>query len=189
MYQPSHFIETDRDVLQALIRSHPLGLLISATPLGPVADPVPFLLSAGEDGAIALRAHLARANPHWKILRQSRFDGSGGIQCFESYITPSWYETKRETGKVVPTWNYVTVQARGTVRVFEIPEWLLSQITELTATHEATRDKPWQVSDTPAGYIELQMKGIVGLRDRGHLRFPENGKSAKIGRSRIVRGG
>ena len=164
MYQPPHFTETNRDVLQALIRAHPLGLLISGTPAGPVADPLPFLISIGEDGAVRLRAHLARANPHWKILRDNPdstvlvvFQGS------ESYITPSWYETKRETGKVVPTWNYVTVQARGTARVFEDSQWLLTQITELTATHEAARDEPWQVSDTPAGYIESQMKGIVGL--------------------------
>ncbi|RFC64865.1 MULTISPECIES: FMN-binding negative transcriptional regulator [Mesorhizobium] len=164
MYQPPHFIETNSDVLQALVRAHPLGLMISATPSGPVADPLPFLISVGDDGAIRLRAHLARANPHWKILRDNPdstvlvvFQGS------ESYITPSWYETKRETGKVVPTWNYVTVQARGIAQVFEDSSWLLNQITELTATHEATREAPWQVHDAPAGYIESQMKGIVGL--------------------------
>ena len=164
MYQPPHFIETNREVLHALIRGHPLGLLISATPDGPVADPVPMLLDADEGEHGRLRAHVARANPHWKIIRDNPeipvlvvFQGADG------YITPSWYETKRETGKVVPTWNYAVVQVRGKARAIEDTDWLGQQIRELTGKHEAGRAEPWAVEDAPERYIEAQLRGIVGI--------------------------
>ena len=164
MYEPAHFVETDESVLHALIRAHPFGLLISATPAGPIADPVPFLLVAQNGEPLRLHAHLARANLHWKVIRDNPespvlvvFQGS------QSYITPSWYETKRETGKVVPTWNYAMVQAGGRARIIEDSAWLSYQITELTATHESARKEPWKVTDAPERYIEAQIKGIVGL--------------------------
>lgn len=161
MYQPPHFIEQDREVLYALIRAHPLGLLISATPEGPIADPVPMLLDA-EQGR--LRAHVARANPHWKtITAQPDAPVLVVFQGADSYITPSWYETKRETGKVVPTWNYATVQVKGRARAIEDPAWLATQIHDLTASHEESRTEPWQVSDAPERYIEAQLRGIVGI--------------------------
>jgi transcriptional regulator len=164
MYQPPLFEETDPATLHALVRSHPLGLLISASPEGPVADPVPFLLDpeAGPNGR--LRAHVARANPHWKLIAgQPQVPVLVVFQGAESYITPSWYETKRQTGKVVPTWNYVTVQARGIARVVEDQAWLKQQIGDLTAFHETGRAEPWQVSDAPESFIAAQLRGIVGI--------------------------
>jgi transcriptional regulator len=164
MYQPAHFVETDRDTLHALIRAHPLGLLISTSANGPVADPVPFLVDpeAGTKGV--LRAHLSRANPHWKLLAENPSAPVLVIfQGAESYITPSWYETKRETGKVVPTWNYVIVQVRGVARVHDDPVWVGRQIRDLTMTHEAGRAEPWQVEDAPERFIEAQTRGIVGI--------------------------
>lgn len=164
MYQPPHFIETDRETLHALIRAHPLGLLISATSDGPVADPVPMLLDAdiGEHGR--LRAHVARANPHWKLIAaQPETPVLVVFQGANSYITPSWYETKRETGKVVPTWNYATVQVKGRARVMDDTSWLGEQIRDLTASHEAPRSEPWAVEDAPERYIEVQLRGIVGI--------------------------
>jgi transcriptional regulator len=164
MYQPSHFIETDLGVLHALIRAHPLGLLISSGPDGPVANPLPFLLDADVGPNGRLRAHLSRANPQWRLLADnSETPVLTVFQGVDSYITPSWYETKRETGKVVPTWNYAIVQARGRVRVIEDAGWLAGQIAELTATHEAGRSEPWQVSDAPDSFIASQIKGIIGL--------------------------
>jgi len=164
MYQPPHHVETDLGVLHSLIRAHPLGLLISATPEGPVANALPFLLDEGVGPNGRLRAHLARANPQWKLLAENPdmpvlvvFQGA------DSYITPSWYETKRETGKVVPTWNYAIVQVRGKPRVIEDKEWLAGQIAELTETHESDRAEPWQVTDAPEAFIAAQLKGIVGL--------------------------
>jgi transcriptional regulator len=105
---------------------------------------------------------MARANQQWKLLA----DNPSVLIVFQgvqTYVTPSWYETKRETHKVVPTWNYVIVQARGKVRVIEDAHWLAEQITELTATHEASRPEPWKVSDAPDSFIQAQIKGIVGI--------------------------
>jgi transcriptional regulator len=128
LYQPPHFIESDRDTLHALIRAHPLGLLISATDEGPVADPIPFLLDPEIGANGRLRAHVARANPQWKLIgeRPERpvlvvFQGT------DAYVTPSWYETKRETGKVVPTWNYAIVQVAGKARVMDDKTWIARQ--------------------------------------------------------------
>ena len=164
MYQPPHFIETRLDVLHALIRAHPLGLLISNGSEGPVANPLPFLLDAGEKPHGRLRAHLAKANPQWKLIADNPdapvltvFQGT------DTYVTPSWYETKRETGKVVPTWNYAIVQVRGRARIINDREWLAGQIAELTATHETKRAEPWKVTDAPGAFIEAQIKGIIGL--------------------------
>lgn len=162
MYQPPHFRETRLDVLHALVRAHPLGLLICNSPDGPVANPLPFLLDAEPAPHGRLRAHLAKANPQWRMLAESP-DALVVFQGVDSYITPSWYETKRETGKVVPTWNYAIVQVRGRVRVMDDANWLAGQIAELTATHEATRAEPWHVTDAPDAFVAAQIKGIVGL--------------------------
>lgn len=163
MYQPPLFRETRLDVLHALIRSHPLGLLVCNGSDGPVANPLPFLLDADVGPNGRLQAHLAHANPQWRLLAEMAEPVLVVFQGAESYITPSWYETKRETGKVVPTWNYAMVQVRGTVRVIEDKGWLAAQVATLTATHEAGRAEPWQVTDAPQAYIDAQIKGIVGL--------------------------
>ncbi|GLS29505.1 negative transcriptional regulator, PaiB family [Mesorhizobium albiziae] len=164
MYQPPHFVETRLDVLHALIRAHPLGLLISVGPDGPVADPLPFLVDTTVEPHGRLRAHLAKANPQWRLIAENpQTPVLVVFQGADSYVTPSWYETKRETGKVVPTWNYAIVQVRGHARIIDDREWLAGQIAELTATHEAPRAEPWQVTDAPAPFIEAQIKGIIGL--------------------------
>ncbi|MER8830224.1 FMN-binding negative transcriptional regulator [Mesorhizobium sp. M0938] len=170
MYQPPHFQETRQDVLHGLIRAHPLGLLISNGAEGPVANAIPFLLDAPSllDADVPpngrLRAHLARANPQWRLLADS--PSSPVLVVFQgtdAYVTPSWYETKRETGKVVPTWNYAIVQVRGIVKVIEDQDWLAQQIADLTASQEGAREAPWAVTDAPATFIQSQIKGIVGL--------------------------
>lgn len=164
MYQPPHFVETRPDVLHALIRAHPLGLLVSNGTDGPIANPLPFLLDADAGPHGRLRAHLAKANPQWRsISKNTEMPVLVVFQGADSYVTPSWYETKRETGKVVPTWNYAVVQVRGRARIVDDKEWLAGQIAELTATHEAPRAEPWQVTDAPAPFIEAQIKGIIGL--------------------------
>lgn len=162
MYQPPHFREEDRARQHALIRSHPLGLLITAGPDGPTANLLPFLLVADAGGMGLLQVHMARANAQWKEIAA----GAPVLVVFqgpESYVTPSWYATKRETGKVVPTWNYATVQVRGAARVIEDPAWLREQIERLTREHEAPRAEPWAVGDAPQSFIASQVKGIVGI--------------------------
>ena len=164
MYQPPHFVETRQDVLHGLIRSHPLGLLISNGQDGPVANAIPFLLDteAGPNGK--LRAHLAKANPQWRLLADN--PASPVLVVFQgadAYVTPSWYETKRETGKVVPTWNYAIVQVRGMVRVIDDAQWIAQQISDLTLSQEGAREAPWAVTDAPPNFIQSQIKGIIGL--------------------------
>lgn len=162
MYQPPHHREDRLDVQHALIRAHPLGLIISAGADGPIANPVPFLLDVEAAPKGVLRAHLARANRQWRDLAE----GSPALVVFQgvdTYITPSWYETKKETGKVVPTWNYAIVQVRGPVRVIEDKEWLRSQIAALTAQHEGGRTEPWAVTDAPEDFLAAQLKGIIGI--------------------------
>lgn len=162
MYQPPHFREERLDVQHALIRNHPLGLLISSGEDGLIANPIPFRLAKESHGLGTLQAHMARANPQWRALAK----GAEALIVFQGadhYITPSWYETKRETGKVVPTWNYAIVQVRGTVKVMDDQDWLARQIADLTASQEGARKAPWAVTDAPAPFIQSQIKGIIGL--------------------------
>jgi transcriptional regulator len=162
MYQPAHFREDRVDVQHALIRKHPLGLLISMGPDGIIANPVPFLLKAGETERGVLQCHVARANPQWKALSDAP-DCLVVFQDVDHYVTPSWYETKRETGKVVPTWNYAIVEARGRARIIEDAGWLRTQIEALTSAHEGPRETPWAVGDAPEPFIAAQIRGIVGI--------------------------
>ena len=161
MYQPPAFRETDVPTQHAFIAAHPLGLLISNGD-GLLANPIPFLLYAGEGTLGTLRCHMSRANPQWKALNQNP-DALVVFQGTEHYITPSWYPQKAVDGKVVPTWNYAIVQARGTARVIEDAAWLHANVSALTAQHEGSRQKPWAVSDAPDAFIASQLKGIVGI--------------------------
>jgi transcriptional regulator len=160
MYRVPAFMEDRQDVLHGLIRSHPLGLLITAGSAGLIANPIPFQLV--EDGGHGtLRAHLSRANPQLADI-----DGADCLVVFQgpqAYVSPAWYVTKQETGKVVPTWNYMVVQAHGRGRRIEDPAWLRAQIEALTGAHEAGAAEPWAVDDAPADFIAAQIRGIVGV--------------------------
>jgi transcriptional regulator len=162
MYQPPHFREDDLGVQHALIREHPLGLLITAGASGLIANSVPFHLDAEGSEKGTLQLHLAKANTQWRDIQ----DGAPVLAVFQganSYVTPSWYQTKRETGKVVPTWNYAIVQARGPARVIDDHGWLLKQINAITGQQEETRNAPWAVGDAPDDFIRAQLKGIIGI--------------------------
>jgi transcriptional regulator len=162
MYQPPHFQEDDPAVQHALIRSHPLGLLVTKGAAELHANLIPFVLdaSAGEHGL--LRGHLARPNPQWQDLDPA-FEALVVFQGAEAYITPSWYAAKQETGKVVPTWNYAVVQVHGRIGVIEDEAWLRRQIEALTAHQESSRAVPWRVADAPPNYVAGQLRGIVGV--------------------------
>src|SRR5579871_2397093 len=160
MYEPPLHRVEDLAKLHALIRERPLGMLISAGPSGLAANTIPFLVDADASKFGTLRAHMARANGQWRDLAAAP-DALVVFQGHEHYITPSWYETKRETGKVVPTWNYVMVQARGLAKVVEDDAWLARQIDDLTRSREERRAAPWAVDDAPADYIAGQRRAIV----------------------------
>jgi len=162
MYQPPHFRENRLDVQHALIRAFPLGALVTLGPSGLAADHIPFLVDPNVAPLGRLRAHVAKANPLWRETDPER-EVLVIFQESEHYVTPSWYETKRETGKVVPTWNYAVVHAHGRMRAIEDEAWLRTQIADLTRLKEQTRADPWAVTDAPAPFVTGQIKGIVGL--------------------------
>ncbi|AXI82583.1 FMN-binding negative transcriptional regulator [Xylella taiwanensis] len=164
MYNPSTFRNTDHETLVNFVQAHPLGVLITNTSEGLLASSIPLLLYPDEADHGVFRAHLSKANPHWKALASGPeclivFQGSHG------YVTPHWYPSKTEHHKVVPTWNYSIVQCRGTPKVIHDAVWLRKQISDLTDFHEKERTNPapWKVDDAPADFIETQIKAIVGI--------------------------
>lgn len=162
MYQPPHFREDRLDVQHRLIITHSLGLLVTAGPGGLQANNIPFLVDPAASERGTLRAHLARANPQLAELAAVN-ECLVVFQGPQRYISPSLYPTKQETGKVVPTWNYITVHAWGTPRVIDDAGWIHQQVDDLTRHKEDTRAKPWQVADAPEPFVAAQLKGIVGL--------------------------
>ena len=163
MYRPPHFDETRLPELHGFIRAVRLTTLVTMGEQGLEASHIPVLLKPEEGEFGTLYAHIAKANFQWrrsdpKVMGMAVFLGP------EAYISPSWYPTKRETGKVVPTWNYVAVHAYGSVEFFDDRDRLLAIVTGLTELHEANRPDPWAVTDAPADYVTAQLKGIVGIR-------------------------
>jgi len=161
LYEPPLHRVEDLAALHNLIRSRVFGLLISNGAEGILANSVPFVLDTTVSKLGTLKVHLARANPQWRDL-EARPDALIVFQGHDHYITPSWYATKRETGKVVPTWNYTMVQAKGRARVMD-EAWLAQQVEELTRTLEQRRVEPWAVGDAPADFIAMQRRAIVGI--------------------------
>jgi transcriptional regulator len=162
MYEPPLHRQEDLSEIHALIRSRPFGLLISHGPSGLLASSVPFTLVDDGSPYGLLRCHLARANRQGRDLAEAA-EALVVFQGADSYITPSWYATKRETGKVVPTWNYVMAQARGAPRVVESADWLRAQVEQLTNEREAGREAPWAVGDAPETFVAQQLRAIVGV--------------------------
>lgn len=163
MYIPNHFREEDTGKLQQAIRDYGFGLLVVADDSGIEANHVPFYLSCADDSSPGmLQCHLARSNPVWQRLQ----DGARLLAVFQgpdAYISPSWYETKAETGRVVPTWNYLAIHAQGRARIIEDPVWLKQHLQRLTDQHEAGMTNPWSVDDAPTDYTDRLMKAIVGV--------------------------
>jgi transcriptional regulator len=162
MYLPSQNEETRHDVLHSLIRTHPLGVWVSLMDDELVANHIPFEIDStrGEFGTLV--GHVARANPIWKMA-VAKVASLITFQGPQSYITPSWYPSKHEHGKAVPTWNYAVVHAHGTPRFIEDRAWLQEHVTALTNRHEATQALPWAVSDAPQDYLHKQIGAIVGV--------------------------
>ena len=161
MYLPAHFEEKRADVLRRLVHEQPLGLLVTHGAAGLRADTVPFLLDAEPGPHGTLRAHVARANPLWR--EAAGRDALVVFQGPQAYISPGWYASKAEHGKVVPTWNYVMVQARGTLRAIDDAQWLRAFVTRLTTKHEADQAQPWAVTDAPSDFVDTMLRAIVGI--------------------------
>lgn len=162
MYIPKQFEEPRVEVMHELVRAYPLATLVTHSSSGLNANHIPLHLSESPAPYGTVRGHIARANPLFGEI-------AGGIEALaifhgpDSYITPSWYATKKETGKVVPTWNYAVVHAYGVLRVVDNASWLRAQLDALTDQNEASFPEPWAVSDAPADHIERIMAAIVGV--------------------------
>ena len=164
MYTPPAFRDDDRDGMLATMRASRLANFATATAQGPLVTPLPFFIDENEGERGVIYGHLAKANPQWRVplLGESLAIFMGP----DAYVTPAWYATKAETGKVVPTWNYVAVHAHGPVEFFHDATRLLDAVTRLTNLHERPRATAWEVSDAPADFIASQLRGIVGIRMR-----------------------
>jgi transcriptional regulator len=157
MYVPAHFREDRPEVLRDAITRIGFATLVTGGAEGLGADHVPMLLEGD-----VLRFHVARANPVWRAVTP----GAEALAVFlgpHAYVSPNWYPSKAETGKAVPTWNYITVHARGPLTPIQDADWLRAHVTALSAAHEAERPEPWVVSDAPGDYIDAMLRAIVGF--------------------------
>jgi len=162
MYQPAHFVETRPEVLQGLVQSHPLATLVTLSAKGLDANHIPLVLRASADGRTSLVGHVARANPVWKDTDLS-VPVLAIFQGPQHYISPGWYATKAEHGKVVPTWNYAVVHAKGLLTVHDDAAWTRSQMQQITTQQEAPMAQPWAVDDAPRDYTDKMIAAVVGI--------------------------
>lgn len=162
MYIPVHFQQTDLRAMHALMRAHPFATVVSHNADGVNANHLPMVLAEGGSEYGVLACHLPRANPLSQQLRA----GAEVLVIFNgpsAYISPSWYPSKAEAGRVVPTWNYAVVHARGCVKVIDDPAWLATHLAQLTDQQEAAFAHPWALADAPADYSAGLMRALVGV--------------------------
>jgi transcriptional regulator len=162
MYVPPVFDEPRLDVMHDLMRARPLATLVTLASSGLNANHVPLLVFAEPAPFGLLRGHVARANPVWSDFSKD-VEALAVFHGPNAYISPTWYPTKKETGNVVPTWNYVAVHAYGFLRVVDDPVWVRAQIEELTARNESAIASPWAVADAPPAFIDKMIRSIVGI--------------------------
>jgi transcriptional regulator len=162
MYMPKHFEEPRTEIMHDLIRSRPLATLVTLSASGLNANHIPLHLSEDPAPFGTLRGHVARANPMWQDIVQD-VEALAVFHGPEAYISPSWYPTKKATGKVVPTWNYVVVHACGDLRVVDDALWLRELLEKLVSQNEKQFSKPWALQDAPADFIEKMIGAIVGI--------------------------
>ncbi len=162
MYQPAHFNEDRLPVLHQLINDHPLGTLVTMTADGLNANHIPFMIDAtrGEFGTLC--AHVARSNDVWKTF-SADVEALVVFQGADAYVSPAFYPSKQEHGKVVPTWDYAVVHAYGPLVIRDDAQWLHAFLHRLTDRHEAARANPWRVGDAPSDFIETMVRAVVGI--------------------------
>jgi transcriptional regulator len=163
MYIPDHFRASD-DVVRELLDRHGAGDLVTATAGGLLATHLPFVFDPEVGSSGALLGHVARANDHWR--RDVIGEALAIVRGPEAYVSPSWYPSKAEHGRVVPTWNYLTVHVYGDLVIHDDVIWVESLVRRLTEKHESGRVDSWSIDDAPRPFIEAQLRGIVGLELR-----------------------
>ena len=185
MYQPAHRkfeVQDPAELLAGLCAVVP-ATLVTRGPQGFRASILPMLFDPDDGEHGTLRGHLARGNPQWREVEAAEAGAGECLAIFDgpdAYISPAWYDEKRRTGKVVPTWNYVTIQAHGTLTTTHDPDWLIPHVARLVARHEGPRPDPWALSDAPDDYVRTQARAIVGLE----LRITRLEAKAKLSQNR-----
>jgi transcriptional regulator len=162
VYIPAHFEQPDISAMHELIRAHPLATLVTLSSDGLNANHIPLHLTDDAAPFGTLSGHVARANPIWTDCAKD-VEVLAVFQGPDAYISPSWYATKQETEKVVPTWNYAAVHAYGTLRIIDDAAWIRSRLEALTAENEAAFAEPWAVSDAPADFTDKLIAAVVGI--------------------------
>ncbi|WP_445368782.1 FMN-binding negative transcriptional regulator [Methylomonas sp. BW4-1] len=163
MYIPKHFDEPRIEVMQTLMRDYPLATLVTLSADGLNANHIPLhWVEAGETAYGSLHGHIARSNPLWTDY-DPKTEVLAVFQSENAYISPSWYASKPQTGKVVPTWNYVAVHAYGKLKIIDDPAWIRRQLETMTDEFEADFPEPWSVADAPADFTERLLTQIVGI--------------------------
>jgi len=162
LYNPPHFRQTETGALLDQLATVRFATLVSNAPQGPVVTHMPLIFDRQAGPMGTLIGHLARANPHWTV---ADLDTPSIVLVHgpDAYVSPSWYPSKRETGKVVPTWNYSVLHVTGRLSIHTDPEWLLAAVSRLTDHHERDFAEPWAVMDAPPAFLAAQLKGIVGI--------------------------
>ena len=181
MHCPKAFEESTPETLLALIRQYPLATVISHADTGLEVNLLPMLVQQ-RDGQSYLLGHMAKNNAQLQALAHSK-EVVWVFQGPNAYVSPAWYPSKQAHGKVVPTWNYIMIEVRGKVRLFEDADALLHVVTALTQEHERGSEQPWQVSDAPSAYVAGQLRGIVGIEVaiesmRGKFKLSQNRSEA-----------
>jgi len=162
VYVPQHFAETDTAAMHRLLRTFPLGTLVTLGAEGLAANHIPFVLDAGAGAYGRLLGHVARSNAVW-CDHDPDMEALVVFQSVEAYITPNWYVTKRETHEVVPTWNYAVVHVYGQIIVHDDGKWVRGQAGMLTKQQETSQPRPWKMADAPPAYTAANLEQIVGI--------------------------
>ena len=165
MYLPSQFAEPRIEELHRIVRENSLGMMVRITGAGMEADHLPFLFDTDQGAHGVLIGHVARANPVWREID----DGANVLVVFrgaQGYISPNWYPGKQETHRYVPTWNYETVHAHGTIHVHDNEKFVRGVVARLTRQHEADQPLPWKMGDAPVDYLATQLSNIIGIEIR-----------------------
>jgi transcriptional regulator len=179
MYVPGYFRVEDTTELHAMMRARPFAILVTLGSEGLTATHLPTILKVDDAGPLGrIECHLARPNPQWQTFAPD-MDALMIFQGPEAYIRPSWYPSKAEHGKVVPTWNYAAVHAYGRLQTVEDKDWLLAHVSQLSDQQEAPYEAPWSTTDAPANFLDMLSRGIVGLqftirRIEGKLKMSQN---------------
>ena len=160
MYLPKHFAVDDQDLLARLIREYPLATLVGNLNDQLEVNHLPLMLSADKK---KLHGHIARMNPLMKIAQSADTAVTAIFNGPNAYITPAWYPSKKESGKVVPTWNYAVVHAQGNIKLIEDAQWLRSHVAQMTDIHEPTYQSDWKLDDAPEEYVQTMLKAIIGI--------------------------